>query len=227
MKRFLSHIHTSQLLLLCLFFYSSGTLAQPAANFTASPLAGCSPLIVNFQDLSTGAPTSWLWNFGNGNTSTLQNPIASYFTPGTYTITLTVTNAGGSNTLVRTNYISVYEPPTVDFSASITSCCFPLRVQLTDLSTAGIGNTNVSWDWDFGNGQTSNLQNPFVIYTTAGIFNVTLRVTNDKGCVRTLSRPAFINVTPGVRSIFTHTSPTVCSAPATIDFTNNSTGPPV
>ena len=227
MKRFLSHIHASQLLLLCLFFYSSGTLAQPAANFTASPLAGCSPLIVNFQDLSTGAPTSWLWNFGNGNTSTLQNPIASYFTPGTYTITLTVTNAGGSNTLVRTNYITVYEPPTVDFSASITSGCFPLRVQLTDLSTAGIGNTNVSWDWDFGNGQTSNLQNPFVIYTTAGIFNVTLRVTNDKGCVRTLSRPAFINVTPGVRSIFTHTSPTVCSAPATIDFTNNSTGPPV
>lgn len=227
MKRLISHIHSGRFLLLCLFFYSSVANAQPVANFTASPLAGCSPLIVNFQDLSTGTPTNWLWNFGNGNTSTLQNPIASYFTPGTYTITLTVTNAGGSNTLVRTNYITVYEPPTVDFSASITTGCFPLRVQLTDLSTAGVGNTNVSWDWDFGNGLTSNLQNPVVTYTTAGIFNVTLRVTNDKGCVRTLSRPAFINVTPGVRSLFTHTVPTVCSAPATIDFTNNSTGPPV
>lgn len=202
-------------------------MAQPSANFTASPLAGCSPLIVNFQDLSTGTPTSWNWNFGNGNTSTLQNPIASYFTPGTYTITLTVTNAGGSNTLVRTNYITVYEPPTVDFSADIRAGCFPLRVQLTDLSTAGMGNNNVSWDWDFGNGQTSNLQNPVVTYTTAGIFNVTLRVTNDKGCVRTLSRPAYINVTTGVRSIFTYTNPTVCSAPATINFTNSSTGPPV
>ena len=227
MKRHLSHIHSGRFLLLCLFLYSSVAMAQPVANFTASPLAGCSPLIVNFQDLSTGTPTNWLWNFGNGNTSTLQNPIASYFTPGNYTITLTVTNAGGSNTLVRTNYITVYEPPTVDFSASITAGCFPLRVQLSDLSTAGIGNTNVSWDWDFGNGQTSNLQNPVVTYTTAGIFNVTLRVTNDKGCVRTLSRPAFINVTPGVRSLFTHTNPTVCSAPASIDFTNSSTGPPV
>jgi gliding motility-associated-like protein len=226
LKKPISHIPAS-FLLLCLLLFGKTLFAQPVANFTGAPLAGCSPLIVNFQDLSTGTPTSWNWNFGNGNTSTLQNPIASYFTPGTYTITLTVTNAGGSNTLVRTNYITVYEPPTVDFSASITAGCFPLRVQLTDLSTAGAGNTNVSWDWDFGNGQTSNLQNPVVTYTTAGIFNVTLRVTNDKGCVRTLSRPAFINVTPGVRALFAHTLPTVCSAPATINFTNNSTGPPV
>lgn len=227
MKRLLNHIQAIRLLLLCLILPVAGLMAQPSANFTASPLAGCSPLIVNFQDLSTGTPTSWNWNFGNGNTSTLQNPIASYFTPGTYTVTLTVTNAGGSNTLVRTNYITVYEPPTVDFSADIRAGCFPLRVQLSDLSTPGVGNNNVSWDWDFGNGQTSNLQNPVVTYTTAGIFNVTLRVTNDKGCVRTLSRPAYINVTTGVRSVFTHTNPTVCSAPATIDFTNSSTGPPV
>lgn len=227
MKLLLRHIQTSRLLLLCLILPLTGLWAQPVANFTAAPLAGCSPLIVNFQDLSTGTPTSWNWNFGNGNTSTLQNPVASYFTPGTYTITLTVTNAGGSNTLIRTNYITVYEPPTVNFSASITAGCFPLRVQLTDLSAAGAGNNNISWDWDFGNGQTSNLQNPVVTYTTAGIYNVTLRVTNDKGCVRTLSRPAFINVTPGVRALFTHTNPVVCSAPATIDFTNSSTGPPV
>ena len=227
MKRLLSHIHCFRLILVCLFLNTAGLWAQPVANFTASPLAGCSPQIINFQDLSTGTPTSWNWNFGNGNTSTLQNPIASYFTPGTYTITLVVSNAGGTNTLVRTNYITVYEPPTVDFSASVTAGCFPLRVQLTDLSTAGIGNTNVSWEWDFGNGQTSTLQNPLVTYTTAGTFNVTLKVTNDKGCVRTLSRPAFINVTPGVRSLFTHTTPTVCNAPSTINFTNTSTGPPV
>ena len=227
MKRLYSHIHLCKFFLLCLLMYGTGVIAQPVANFTAAPLAGCSPLIVNFQDLSTGTPSSWNWNFGNGNTSTLQNPIASYFTPGTYTVTLVVTNAGGSNTLVRTNYITVYEPPTVDYSASITAGCFPLRVQLTDLSTPGAGNTNISWDWDFGNGQTSTLQNPQVTYTTAGIFNVTLKVTNDKGCVRTLSRPAYINVTPGVKASFTNTVPTVCSAPANISFTNTSTGPPV
>lgn len=222
-----SHIRNLSLLLLGLLASAYQLCAQPVANFSGSPLAGCSPLIVNFQDLSTGGPTSWNWNFGNGNTSTLQNPIATYFTPGTYTITLTVTNAGGSNTLVRTNYITVYEPPTVNFSASIISGCFPLRVQLTDLSSPGAGNTNVSWEWDLGNGITSTQQNPGITYTAAGVYNVTLKVTNDKGCTRTISRPAYITVTPGVQAGFTHTLPTVCSAPAAVSFTNTSTGPPV
>ena len=200
---------------------------NPVANFTGTPLAGCSPLIVNFQDQSTGSPTIWAWDFGNGNTSTLQNPTATYFTPGTYTITLTSTNANGSGTLTRNQYITVYEPPTVNFSASVINGCFPLRVQFNDLSSAGVGNTNTSWAWDFGNGVTSTLQNPFITYTNAGTFTVTLKVTNDKGCTRTLSRPSFITVTPGVTAGFTHTQPTVCSAPANITFTNSSTGPGV
>ncbi len=197
----------------------------PVANFTASPLAGCSPLIVNFQDQSTGSPTSWNWDFGNGNTSTLQNPTASYFTPGTYTVVLTATNVNGSNTLTRTQYITVYEAPTVDFSASTQSGCFPLSVFFTDLSTPGAGNTDVAWLWDFGNGSTSTLQNPATTYTTSGFFTVTLRVTNDKGCSRVLTRPTYITVTPGVTADFTNTQATVCAAPATINFTNNSTGP--
>ena len=205
----------------------SSVLGQtPVANFTGTPLAGCSPVIINFQDLSTGNPTSWLWNFGNGNTSVLKNPIASYFTPGSYTVSLTVTNANGSNSLTRTQYINVYEPPTINFSATPQSGCFPLRVQFNDQSIAGIGNTNVSWLWDFGNGTTSTLQNPLTTFTTSGSFTVTLRVTNDKGCTRTISRPNFITATNGVVAGFTHTQPTVCNAPTTITFTNTSTGPP-
>jgi PKD repeat protein len=198
----------------------------PVANFTGTPLAGCSPLIVSFQDMSTGSPTSWNWNFGNGNTSVLQNPSASYFTPGTYTVTLTVSNASGSNTLTRTQYISVYEPPTVDFNATPRSGCFPLRVQFNDLSQPGAGNTSVAWLWDFGNGITSTLQNPMAVYSTTGNFNVTLRVTNDKGCIRTISRPNYITATSGVTANFSNSLATVCAPPATISFTNNSTGPP-
>jgi gliding motility-associated-like protein len=198
----------------------------PVANFTGSPLAGCSPLIVNFQDQSSGNPTAWNWSFGNGNTSTLQNPSASYFAPGTYTVVLTVTNVNGSNTLTRSQYITVYEPPVVNFSASPLSGCFPLRVQFTDLTTPGTGNTIVSWLWDFGNGSTSTLQNPLATYNTAGIFTVTLQVTDDKGCTKTFSRPNYVNATNGVTASFTHTDPIVCIAPATISFTNNSTGPP-
>ncbi|MDZ4795078.1 MAG: PKD domain-containing protein [Bacteroidota bacterium] len=198
----------------------------PVAAFSGTPVSGCSPLIVAFQDLSTGNPTTWSWNFGNGNTSSIRNPTASYFTPGTYTVTLTATNASGTNTLTKTNYITVYEPPTVNFIADVAGGCFPLRVQFTDLSIAGVGNTNTSWQWDFGNGNTSTLQNPIALYTTAGTFTVTLRVTNDKGCTKTVSRPAYINVTPGVRSVFTNSQAVVCNPPADIAFTNTSTGPP-
>ncbi len=210
------------------FIFSAAPVAaqNPVANFSATPPAGCSALVVNFQDLSTGSPTSWNWSFGNGNTSTLQNPSATYFASGMYTITLTVTNANGSSTLTRPQYVTVYEPPTADFSANNTNGCFPLRVQFTDLSTPGAGNSNVSWVWDFGDGNTSPLQNPLHTYTSSGAYTVTLRVTNDKGCIRTFTRPNYITVTNGVTAGFTNTQPVVCNAPADITFTNTSTGPP-
>jgi gliding motility-associated-like protein len=196
----------------------------PVANFTGSPLSGCQPLVVNFQNLSTGNPTSYLWDFGNGNTSSQQNPTAVYLNPGTYTVKLTVTNANGNNTLVRSQYITVYEPPTVNFSANHTAGCFPFTVQFTDQSIAGSGNSNTSWEWDFGNGQTSTLQNPTVIYTSAGMYTVTLKVTNDKGCFKVLSKPNYISVGTGPHAGFTHTQATVCRPPADISFTNTSTG---
>ncbi|MES1214085.1 MAG: PKD domain-containing protein, partial [Bacteroidota bacterium] len=105
--------------------------------------------------------------------------------------------------------------------------CFPLNVQFTDQSTPGAGNSNVSWSWDFGNGTTSTLQNPMATYSTAGLFNVTLRVTNDKGCTKTLSLPNYITVTPGVNAAFTNTTPPVSNPPVSVSFTNTSTGPGV
>jgi gliding motility-associated-like protein len=204
----------------------SGAGQAPVANFAGAPLSGCSPLIVNFSDLSTGNPTSWNWNFGNGNSSTLRNPSATYFTPGTYTVTLTATNASGSNTMVKSSYITVYEGPTVNFNGSPLSGCFPLTVNFQDLSTPGAGNTNVSWFWDFGNGFTSTARNPSTVYTSSGPYSVTLRVTNDKGCVKVYSVPNYINVNPGVNAAFTNTQPSVCRAPANINFTNTTTGPP-
>jgi gliding motility-associated-like protein len=126
---------------------------------------------------------------------------------------------------VRNQLITVYEGPTANFSGSPLTGCFPLSIQFNDLSTAGAGNTNVTWEWNFGNGQTSTAQNPLIVYTTAGLFTVTLKVTNDKGCSRTISRPNYVSVTPGVTATFTNSQATVCRAPANITFTNNSTGP--
>jgi len=78
----------------------------PVAAFSAQPLKGKYPLTVNFTDASTNTPTSWLWNFGDGHTSTEQNPIHQYTSEGSFTVSLTATNSAGSDTETKTNYIS-------------------------------------------------------------------------------------------------------------------------
>ncbi len=82
----------------------------PVADFSANPTSGPAPLSVSFTDLSGGNPTSWSWNFGDGGSSTAQNPSHSYANPGTYTVSLTATNVFGSDTETKTGYITVSEP---------------------------------------------------------------------------------------------------------------------
>ena len=83
----------------------------PVANFTGEPTTGDSPLSVQFSDQSTGSITTYSWDFGDSGTSTLQNPAHTYTGAGTYSVNLTVTGPGGSNSKLRTNYISVGTPP--------------------------------------------------------------------------------------------------------------------
>lgn len=82
----------------------------PVANFSGTPTSGYVPLTVQFTDLSSNSPTSWSWNFGDGGTSYLQNPSHQYTSAGQFTVSLTATNAYGSDTEVKTNYITVSEP---------------------------------------------------------------------------------------------------------------------
>ncbi|HEY1040396.1 MAG TPA: PKD domain-containing protein, partial [Bacteroidia bacterium] len=75
------------LYLLFIFLCSSFSIsAQVTANFSANVVSGCTPVVIQFTDLSTGSPTTWNWNFGNGNTSVSQNPSAIYTIPGQYTV---------------------------------------------------------------------------------------------------------------------------------------------
>ena len=213
------------LLCICTLFVAGTLHAQaPVPQFSANTTAGCAPLLVNFTDQSTGGATAWQWDLGNGTTSTQQNPSTVYFTPGSYTVTLTVTNASGSRTLTRTNYITVNALPTTEFSADNRNGCFPLRVQFTDLTDPGFG-TITSWNWSFGNGATSTQQNPFYVYTTSGTYFVSLTVTNSAGCSRTMVKPAFINVSQGIIPHFTVAAPRNCRPPESISFTNTTTGP--
>ena len=97
----------------------------PVANFIGQPVNGYEPLMVQFTDLSSGPPTSWHWDFGDGTSANIPNPFHRYFN-GKYTVTLTVTNAAGFNTLTQTNYIKV--TPKAKFSATPTTGSAPLNV---------------------------------------------------------------------------------------------------
>ncbi len=198
--------------------------AQLNANFTSNVISGCSPIVVQFNDATTGGtPTSWKWDLGNGTTSFLKNPSVTYFTPGEYDIKLVVKNSNGADSVVKYEFITVYDKPTINFTASTVTGCFPMPVQFTDLSNPGSGEM-VTWQWDFGDGFSESTQNPNHTYTSGGNYNVSLLAINEFGCRMSITRPQYIKVNAGAKAGFTHTQPTVCTAPININFTNTSTG---
>ncbi len=197
----------------------------PVASFTAEPTGGKSPLTVSFTDLSTGYPTSWEWDFGDETGSFEQNPIHIYEIANLYTVTLTVTNNEGSDTLVWEDYISVsgdVPPPAAVFMAEPRSGEAPLTVQFTDMSPG----TPRWWIWKFGDGATSTETDPIHTYTEAGSYGVYLKVGNSGGADSTLI-PDFITVTGtgGIVADFSAT-PTYGQKPLTVQFTDTSTGNP-
>ena len=212
-------------LVLCivLSFATVFSSAQVHADFIATPDAGCAPLVVSFNDISTGNPSSWKWDLGNGTESSLQNPSATYFNPGQYSVKLTVKNSLGADSIVKNQLIKVYAPPRVNFSGTPQSGCFPLPVHFTDASFAGSG-TIKSREWDFGDGIFSTAQNPQHTYIAPGNFNVSLRITNSFGCITSLTNPRYIQTSSGVKAGFINTAPVTCNQPALIQFSNTSTG---
>jgi PKD repeat protein len=150
------------------------------AGFIASPRSGGAPLTVQFTDQSTatGAITSWDWDFGDGTGSTEQHPSHIYTADGTYSVSLTIATAYGTDTFQRPSYITVGSID-ADFQASPTSGSSPLTVQFTDASTASGSIT--SWAWNFGDGQSSTVQNPSHTFVGNGPFTVSLTVTSAAG----------------------------------------------
>ena len=110
----------------------------PVANFTANATAGRTPFTVQFTDQSTGA-TGYQWQFGDGQTSTEQNPVHTYTQPGSYTVTLIASSADyGSVYMQKPGYITVTDPPTVGFSANVTAGLSPLAVQFNESTNGSV-----------------------------------------------------------------------------------------
>ena len=165
----------------------------PVAQFTGSPTSGGYPLTVNFINSSSGTISSYAWTFGDGGTSTAAAPSHVYGAAGTYTVKLTVTGPGGSNTQTRTGYIVVSVPsaPVAQFTGSPLAGNFPLTVNFTNTSTGSI----TSYAWTFGDGGTSTLTSPSHVYSAAGTYTVSLTATGPGGS-NTKTRSNYVTVTP-------------------------------
>jgi PKD repeat protein len=146
----------------------------PVASFTAENTEGCAPLTVQFTDESSESTTNWAWSFEGGNpaNSSDQNPEVVYTTPGTYGVTLIITNPLGNDTIVLDDIIIVNGGPDAGFESEIMG----LEVAFTNQSMDA-----ASYAWDFGNGTTSTEENPTHTYTANGTYLVTLVVTNECG----------------------------------------------
>jgi len=150
----------------------------PVADFFTTTQYGTAPLLVSFSDRSRGSlPLTWLWSFGDGSTSTDQNPTHAYAVNGNYTVSLTVANRFGTDTRTEPAFISLGPAPAAAFYAAPTQGTVPLTVTFTDASGAGV----TSWYWDFGDGTNASIRNPVHTYSKSGTFSVSLDTTNRFG----------------------------------------------
>ncbi len=153
--------------------------APPVAEFVGSPLTGPAPLQVDFTNQSTGAVTTHAWTFGDGGTSSAASPSHTYALPGVYTVELSETGPGGSDTRTRLDYVVVSEPPPVAqfFATPRHSRRVPLVVDFFDLSSGAV----TSWSWDFGDGSVSSDPSPTHTYLANGLYTVTLTAAGPGG----------------------------------------------
>jgi PKD repeat protein len=189
-------------------------LAPITIDFTFNPSTPAVNQDVVFANQTSGSVDSYLWNFGDGSTSTAKDPTHKFTSAGSFTVTLTATNAKGSKTKSKTLVVSQSLNPSFTYSPS--SPYAGQTVQFTDTST---GNPT-SWQWDFGDGSSSMLQNPTHAYSNSGTYTVTLRVTNSAESKNTSKT---ITVKPVVQADFSF-SPTSPTVGTSVQFTDKSTG---
>lgn len=163
----------------------------PIVTFDADVTEGCPELCVNFNNTSSIAAQSQ-WNFGDGNSSAIQSPSNCYEIEGTYSVSLTVTDANGcSNTLTKSKYITVYPQPIASFVASPQ----PATILSPLISFRNTSDGASQWLWNFGDASasTSSVEHPQFIYDEEGTYEVTLIVTNEYACSDTAIQEIRIN----------------------------------
>ena len=200
--------------------------APPVAAIGSSGTGGQAPYTVNFDGTASSDPdgsiVSYAWDFGNDRTATTPTGSATYTQPGTYTVTLTVTdNRGATGTATRE--IVVTGAPNVAPNAVIRTVSvagtIPLTVNLSGGNSNDPDGSIASYAWDLGNGQTGTGAAIQAVYTEAGIYTVTLTVTDDRGATGTQTLDIEVsedsNIAPGADFTADPVSGTV---PLTVNF---------
>ncbi len=211
------------LILLSALTHTQGSKAQCPAN------AGFNYYVQScetyqFTDLSTSSNpnyviVSWSWDFGDGGTSAIQNPVHTFAAGATYNVSLTITadSSGVTCTDDVTHPVVVDDSPVVYFTWDPEPTCFGSATSFFGTTSASA----VSWTWDFGDGGASNIQNPIHLYTSAGTYTVTAEITDINGCTATESHDVTVSDIPGLDFTF---SPDPSCVDQPTDFSGTSSG---
>ena len=147
------------------------TDVPPLASFTSSSPDEVGQ-VTTFTNTSTGTNLSYDWNFGDGNSSTVENPTHTYGLTGTYTVTLTASNSAATS--IKTATVTIDDVPPL---ASFTSSSPDELGQVTSFTNNSTG-SNLTYEWDFGDGNSSTVENPTHTYGLTGTYTVTLTASN-------------------------------------------------
>ncbi|MGV8110124.1 PKD domain-containing protein [Methanospirillum sp.] len=196
----------------------------PVASFSATPLSGPVPLNVTFKSNSSGIISEWMWDFGDSRKDFGEVVSHTYTRAGTYSVSLRVSGPGGSSEEVREDFITVgslLTPPQAKFKTDKRTGFAPLLVNFTDQSLGKV----TEWSWNFGDGSTSNEQNPSHEFNSTGIYSVTLKVTGPAG-TNAMSKKGYLVVSPYPEPLIAkfNLTPSGGIVPLSIQCTDTSTG---
>ena len=208
-------------LVLLAMLVSFNATPQVTAEFTTiTSRSGCGSLVVEFTDLSLGSPTSWLWDFGNGNTSILKNPTTIYSIAGEYDVTLKVDDVLTSDIKTIISYINIFERPSAIINSNFVTGCMPLNTSFEDASITS--HAIASWQWDFGDGGSSSIQNPDYIYYNNGTYTVSLLIEDINGCYNLVSEIDLVIVENTPVAEFSSDISFSCDSSELVSFSNTS-----
>ncbi|HMJ70412.1 MAG TPA: PKD domain-containing protein [Cyclobacteriaceae bacterium] len=186
--------------------------------FSFDATSSCENFTVAFKDQSTGtpSPTSWLWEFGDGQTSIDRNPQHVYTAQGAYDVNLRISNSEGSCVFTKEDAIE-FQVPVPNFSVEKANFCVNEPITFANTSERA-----ASFEWFFGDGQTSQLQSPEITYNVPGPYAVTLFATDAYGCEQKIVKPAIVNIVSPIANFSVDKNTGTCP-PFTATFKDLST----